>query len=109
STFISVQSPSRRSKNLPSLERVYQTAKTRRENVEQQRQLAFLPIMAAAKGIYGRGRMNELNDVYSRMGEHAPHGMIELCFPEGFTNKKELPACTRIRLLTPEDIAREDL
>lgn len=69
---------------------------------------AFLPIMASAKGIYGRGRLNELSDVFSRMGETAPHHIVETCFPTDFKAGKS-ESCTRIKLLTPEEVARDDL
>ncbi|XGW03918.1 hypothetical protein V3C99_015231 [Haemonchus contortus] len=71
---------------------------------------AFLPMMAATKGIYGRVWISELHDVFSRMGEEAPHCMIESCFPADFTDAKTTTEpCPRIKLLTPEDIAKEDL
>ncbi|VDM62722.1 unnamed protein product [Angiostrongylus costaricensis] len=66
--------------------------------------------LARQEGNYDRGRLKELNNVFSRLGTSAPLQTPELCFPDDFSpvNMNQNIPCVRIKLLTPEEIAREE-
>uniref|UniRef100_A0A0K0CZ58 Uncharacterized protein n=1 Tax=Angiostrongylus cantonensis TaxID=6313 RepID=A0A0K0CZ58_ANGCA len=52
-------------------------------------------------------KAKELNNVFSRLGTSPPLQTPELCFPDDFSPNQNIP-CVRIKLLTPEEIAREE-
>ncbi|EYB97463.1 hypothetical protein Y032_0140g2156 [Ancylostoma ceylanicum] len=71
--------------------------------------IASLPTLAGMKGVYGRGRMKEISDVFLNMGGIPPPHTADHCFADPTPDKADLQPCTRIKLLTPEEVARDEL
>ncbi|RCN36623.1 hypothetical protein ANCCAN_15184 [Ancylostoma caninum] len=62
------------------------------------------------KGVYGRGKLKEISDVFNNMGSIPSLQSCDQCFVTDPTpDKADLQPCTHIKLLTPEEVARDEL
>ncbi|KAK6755615.1 hypothetical protein RB195_014157 [Necator americanus] len=79
-------------------------------NSQMTRAKASLSVLAGMKGVYQRGRLKEISDVFTRLGIKSPPQTADEYFASSPAKDKasEQP-CIRIKLLTAEEIAREDL